>query len=152
MNHQAANHYLRTRVLTATPEQLQMMLYDGAVAFCEQAKAALIEKNFEPSYNLICRVQKIVLELTCTLKHDVAPEICSKLAALYNFAYRKLIEANIEHKVESLEDAVTILKYQRETWSLLMDQLGKQKAAVAARTLDLPAPSARMEASISVQG
>ena len=152
MNNQAANHYLRTRVLTATPEQLQMMLYDGAVAFCEQARAALLERNFEQSYNLICRVQKIVLELTCTLKHDVAPEICSKLAALYNFAYRKLVEANIEHKLESLEDAITILKYQRETWSMLMDQLGKQKAAVAARTLDLPAPSARMEASISVQG
>ena len=152
MNNQAANQYLRTRILTATPEQLHMMLYDGAVSFCEQARAALVEKNYEQSYNLICRVQKIVLELTCTLKHEVTPEMCSKLAALYNYAYRKLIEANIEHKLESLEDAIHILKYRRETWSLLMEHLGKQKAAVAARTLDLPAPNARMEASISVQG
>lgn len=152
MNQQAANHYLRTRVLTATPEQLQMMLYDGAVSFCEQARAALAEKNYEQSYNLISRVQRIVLELTCTLKHEVAPELCSKLAGLYNYAYRKLVEANIEHDGESLEAAIQILKYQRETWSLLLDQLGKQKAAVAARGLDLPAPNARMEASISIQG
>src|SRR5882724_301008 len=98
MTGQAANSYLRTKVLTATPEQLQMMLYDGALRFCEQARAALVEKNYEQSYNLISRVQKILMEMICSLKHDVSPDLCGKLAALYNYAYRKLIEANIDHK------------------------------------------------------
>jgi len=152
MNAQAANNYIRTKVLTATPEQLQMMLYDGAVRFCEQARAALVEKNWEQSYNLISRAQKIVVELSCSLKRDVSPELCAKLAALYNFAYRKLIEANIEHRVESIDEALGVLRYQRETWAMLLDRLGKQKAAVVANKLDLPAPNERMEASISVQG
>ena len=152
MNQQAANHYLRTKVLTATPEQLQLMLYDGAIRFAEQAKVALEKKNYEQSYNALSRAQKIIAELCSSLKHDVAPELCGKLAALYNFIYRKLVEANIEHKIASLEEALGILKYQRETWVLLLDRLGKTKAGAVATKLDMPAPSQRMEASISMQG
>lgn len=152
MNGQAANNYLRTKVLTATPEQLQMMLYDGAIRFAEQARVAIQEKNWEQTYNLISRVQKIVIEMSCSLKHDIYPELCGKLSSLYNYAYRKLVEANIEHKVESLDEALNVLRYQRDTWGMLLEKLGKEKAAAAAKNLDMPAPSARMEASISLQG
>ncbi|MCC7349458.1 MAG: flagellar export chaperone FliS [Phycisphaerales bacterium] len=152
MNPQASQQYLRTRILTATPEQLQLMLYDGAIRFGEQARAALADNNFEQAYNLISRVQKIITEMSCTLKHDVSPELCGKLSALYNFAYKKLIEANIDHKIESLDEALNVLRYQRQTWALLLDQLGKQKAAAAATRMEMPAPSERMEASISMQG
>jgi len=148
----AQQNYLRTKVLTATPEQLQLMLYDGAIRFAEQAKVALLNKNYEESYRLISRVQKILTELSCSLKHDVAPEICGKLASLYGYVYRKLIEANIDHTVESMQEALGILHYQRETWVLLLEQLGKHKAGAAANKLDVPPPDARMEASISMQG
>jgi flagellar protein FliS len=149
-NPQAAQNYLRTKVMTATPEQLQMMLYDGAIRFGEQGKIALQAKDFEKSYTMISKVQKILTEMTGSLKHDVHPELCGKLAALYNFAYRKLIEANIDHKVESIDEALDVLKFQRETWALLMDQLGKSKAGAAATKIAMPAPSSRMEASIKL--
>jgi flagellar protein FliS len=152
MNPQAAQQYLRTKVLTATPEQLQLMLYDGAIRFGQQARVALAGQNYELSYQLICRVQRILAELTASLKHDLAPDLCGKLAALYNYAYRRLIDANLDHQVEPLDDAMKVLEYQRQTWALLLEQLGRQKAAVAATKLDLPAPSERMEASISMQG
>lgn len=150
MNPQAAQNYLRTKVLTATPEQLQLMLYDGALRFGEQARAALEKKDYETSYQMISRVQKIITEMNSSLKHDIAPDLCGKLAALYNFVYRKLVEANIEHKVESLDEALNILRYQRETWAMLLDQLGKTKAAAVANRLDMPAPDSRMEASIRI--
>ena len=152
MNANVAQNYLRTKVLTATPEQLQLMLYDGALRFGEQARVALQERRFEDSYKLISRTQKIITELSITLKHDVSPELCSKLAALYTFVYKKLIEANIDHEVSAMDEALSILRYQRETWAMLLDQLGKKKAAAAAQRLDMPAPDARMEASISMQG
>src|SRR3954451_2590353 len=110
-NPNAAQSYLRTKVMTATPEQLQMMLYDGALRFGEQARVALEARDFEKSYTMISKVQKILTEMTGSLKHDVYPELCGKLAALYNFAYRKLIEANIDHKVESLTEALDVLKF-----------------------------------------
>jgi flagellar secretion chaperone FliS len=152
MNPQGAQNYLRTQVLTATPEQLQMMLYDGAIRFAEQARPALAAKNWEASYNAISRSQKIITELTSSLRHDIAPELCGRLASIYNFIYKKLVEANVEHKPEALDEAIKILKFQRETWEMLLKQLGRQKAAEAARKLDVPAPDARMEASISMQG
>jgi flagellar protein FliS len=152
MNPQVAQNYLRTKVLTATPEQLQLMLFDGALRFGQQARVALENKNYDQSFRLISQTQKIVNELRCALKHDVAPQLCDKLAALYNYAYRKLIEATIQHRIESLDEALNVLKYQRETWVMLLDQLAKQKAGQAAQRIDIPTPDARMEATISMQG
>ena len=149
-NPQAAQNYFRTKVLTATPEQLQLMLYDGAIRFGEQGRAALEAKNYEQSYTMIARAQKIIAEMQSSLKHDIAPELCARMAALYNYIYRKLTQANIEHLLAPLEEALGLLRYQRETWAMLMDQLGKTKAAAVASTLDLPAPDARMEASLRI--
>ena len=152
MNPHVAQNYLKTRVMTATPEQLQMMLYDGAIRFAEQARPALLKKDWETTYRTISKAQKIIAEMTSTLKHDTAPDLCGRLASLYNYVYRKLIEASVDHTIESLDEALRILRYQRETWAMLMDHLGKQKAASAARNLDIPAPNSKMEASISFQG
>jgi flagellar protein FliS len=152
MNQQAAQKYLQTKVRTATPEQLQMMLFDGVLCFCEQAKIALEKKNYEQSHLALTKAQAIVNQLICSLRAEVLPELCQKLKGLYTFAYRRLVEANLNHKLESLEEATRVLKYQRQTWVLLMDQLGKQKAAAAASKLDIPSPDSRMEASISTQG
>jgi flagellar protein FliS len=152
MNPQAAQSYLRTKVLTATPEQLQLMLFDGAIRFAEQARMALEKKNFEQSYNLLMRAQKIVQELQGALKPEVAPELCNNLAALYSFVYRRLVDANLHQNISSLDEALGILKHQRETWIMLLDKLGKQKASQAAQSFDAPAPDPRMEASISMRG
>ncbi len=84
MNANASQNYLRTKVLTATPEQLQLMLYDGALRFGDQARLALQERRFEDSYRLISNVQKIITELSVTLKHDVAPRTLRQtLSPLY---------------------------------------------------------------------
>ena len=152
MNPQAAQNYLKTRVMTATPEQLQMMLYDGAIRFCEQAAPAIEKKDWEATYHTLSRAQNIVTELISSLRHDLQPDLCKKLAGLYTFIHRKLVEASTQHKMESLNDALRLLRYQRQSWAMLMEQLGKEKAATAARRIDIPAPSSRMEASISVQG
>jgi len=147
---QAAQNYLRTRVMTATPEQLQMMLYDGALRFAQAAKIALTEKNYEQSYHNITRVQKILSELICTLKHNVYPELCDRLTALYQYAYKQLMQASMKHNMAAMDEALNVLTFQRETWSMLLQQLGKQKAGIAAQSIPMPAPDSRMEASISM--
>lgn len=152
MNPQAAQNYLKTRVLTATPEQLQMMLFDGAIRYGEQARVALENQDWENSHNSISRVQKIVTELIGSLRHAVNPDLCGKLASLYNYAYRKLVEANMQHSLEALDEGMSVLRYQRETWAMLLDQLSKQKAAVHASKIDMPAPNAQMESSLRMTG
>ena len=152
MNPQAAQTYLKTKVLTATPEQLQMMLFDAAIRSCEQARVALQAKDYEKSFQALSKAQAIVNQLLCALKSDVAPDLCKKLRSLYTFAYRRLVDANLNHRIEPLEEAMNVLKYQRETWAMLMQQLAQKKAGAAASSLDIPAPDPRMEASISMQG
>jgi flagellar protein FliS len=148
----SAANYLKTRVMTATPEQLQMMLYDGAIRFCEQAVPAIAKKDWETTYHTLSKAQRIVTELITSLRPEIQPDLCKKLAGLYTYIHRKLVEASTRHTPESLEEALRLLKFQRETWAMLMEQIGKQKAATVARRLDIPAPNARMEASICVQG
>lgn len=152
MNPQAAQKYLRTKVLTATAEQLQMMLFDGAVRNCEQARAALQSKNYQVSHQALCGAQAIINQLIATLKPGVNEDLCKNLRSLYVYAYKQLVDANLNHKIESLDEALKVLKYQRQTWMMLLEQLAKQKAAAAATQLDIPAPDAKMEASISLQG
>ena len=136
MSKQATGQYLRTQVLTAPPEQLHLMLYDGAIRFAEQGKAGLLEKDYEKTFNGISRAQRIVIELLNGLRQDVAPEICQQQAALYNFIYRRLMEANLEKNAAKLDDALEILRHQRQTWVLLMKKLTEQKGPDAATTSD----------------
>ena len=152
MDPKAAEKYLRTKVLTATAEQLQMMLFDGGIRCCEQARIALQNKDYEKSFQSLSKAQAIVNQLLCALKPDQSPDLCNKLKGLYTFAYRRLVDANLNHRIESLDEALGVLKFQRETWAMLMQQLSKDKAASAAASLDIPGPDARMEASISMQG
>ena len=148
MTNPAAQSYLKMRVMTATPEQLQLMLYDGALRFAEQARAGLRERNYEQSYTNIVRVQKILTELTASLKPDVDPDLCRNLSALYTYVYKRLIAANVDHDPAALDESIELLRYQRETWAMLLDKLGKDRAATAARKLDMPEPDRRMEGAI----
>lgn len=150
MNPNGANEYLRAKVLTATPEQLQLMLYDGAVRFAEKGRNALLAKNYDQSFHNLTKAEKILLELNCSLKHDLAPDLCRNLSAIYMFCYRRLVEANTSRTIEPVDEVLGILRYQRETWALLMQQLGKQKAGMAAVKLNMPEPSAAMEQSIRI--
>jgi len=131
--------YLRTKVLTASPEELHLMLYDGAIRFSEEAKSGLESGNLEQAHDALGRAQNIVLEMSSGLDHEVNPELCAKMSSLYNFIYRRLVEANLKREIPPIDDALKILNYQRETWVLLMQKLfqerqGQTVAAVAQPT------------------
>jgi flagellar protein FliS len=117
------NPYLKTKIMTASREELRLMLYDGAIKFCHQAKAALADKRLEDSYHNLMRAQKIVLELSTSLNHKVDPELCERLAALYTWIYRLLVDANLERDGSKVDEALQLLSYERETWVLLMKKL-----------------------------
>ncbi|MBN2064732.1 MAG: flagellar export chaperone FliS [Sedimentisphaerales bacterium] len=124
MNYAAnTNEYLRTKVMTASPEQLTMMLYDGVVRFSEQAREAILNKDYENSYKLIVKAQNIVSEFMSTLKDEYDPDIAGKMRALYMFCYRQLVEANLRRDIEKLDSAIKILRHMRETWSMLLEKL-----------------------------
>jgi flagellar protein FliS len=119
--------YLRHAVLTATPEQLQLMLYDGAIRFCLQAREALGRKDFEAVNDRLTRAQNIILEMKSGLNYEINDELCRRIASIYNFLYRKLIDANIRHDTHEIDDALRVLRVERETWRLLVDKVGRAR-------------------------
>jgi len=121
------SEYLKTKVMTASPEQLQLMLYDGAIRFCEQARRSIEAKDIEGSYTALTKAENIVLELRNGLRDEVAPEICTKMRALYLYCYEQLVKANLKRQTPFVDDALKILQHLRETWVMVMDKVQNEK-------------------------
>lgn len=124
--------YLRNTVLQATPEQLQLLLYDGALRFASQGREALERKDYEASYEKLSRSQAIVLEMEAGLRPEVNRKLCEQMSSLHNFVYRKLVQATVQRDVSPLDDAVKILRQMRETWVLLLEKVNVTRAELAA--------------------
>ncbi|QQE11376.1 flagellar export chaperone FliS [Planctomycetota bacterium] len=131
MNQAGPNPYLRTKVLTASSEDLRLLLFDGVIRFCNQAKKAITEGDFETSYSNIVKAQKIVQELSNSLNHKVQPEVTEKMASLYNYLYRRLVDANMSRNAEALDETIKLIQYERETWQLLIKKVNPQTTAAA---------------------
>ncbi|MEM8739129.1 MAG: flagellar export chaperone FliS [Planctomycetota bacterium] len=150
MSKPAPNPYLRTKIMTANAEELRLLLYDGCLKFSRQAKHELTQDkpDFEAVYENFMRAQKIVLELSTSLNHQVAPELCEKLSALYTYIYRLLVDANMERDPAKVDEALELLGYERQTWQLYMqrsaEMLGQPGAAPA-----VPGPQQTALSSLS---
>ncbi len=116
--------YQQNTVNTATPGELTLMLYNGAIKFVKQAKLAIEKKDVEDANNKICRVQDILAELMSSLKMEI--EISKNLFALYQYMNSRLIDANIQKNVAILEEVEGMLTEIRDTWQEVI-KLNKQQ-------------------------
>lgn len=132
------NPYLKTKVMTASPEELRLMLYDGALKFCRQARDAVENAEIENTHDNLVRAQKIVMELSNSLRHDMAPELCERLSALYNFIYRRLVDANINKDTAAIDEAVELIEYERETWQMLIAKVKQEDTQPPAAATPTP--------------
>jgi len=146
----APNQYLKTKVLTASPAELRLLLLDGALRFARQGREGLAQKDYEASYEGISRCQQFVLELISALRPSVAPELCSRLSGLYTFLFTRLMAASSEKDPQILDEVIGLLEYERETWVMAMDRLSRE-AAPAAREASA-AEAGRSGVRLSVRG
>lgn len=118
--------YLRNKVLMATPEELTLLLYDGAIKFVNKAITAIGKQDIEGAHNNIMKAQKIVDEFRSTLnfKYPVAKDF----DAVYEYIHRRLVEANIKKDTEILEECLEHLRTMRDTWKEIMEQNRAAKA------------------------
>lgn len=152
----ASDAYLRNAVLTATPEQLHLMLYDGAIRFTRQGIEGMDSHNWELAFEGISRAQKIMVEMLGALNYDVDRALCNRMAGLYNFIYRKLVESGLTRAPAPAREALKLLEYQRETWVMLIEKLHQGRTATAppAAQPTAPAPESldATYGALSVQG
>jgi flagellar protein FliS len=113
--------YRDSAVLTASPEQLVVMLYDGAARFLRQAQVAMGEGAWLHSFEKLGRGEAILDELLATLNMDTG-EIAERLQAIYVFCKRTLIEARIERSAEKIGQVIGLITDLRGAWATLAEQ------------------------------
>ena len=145
------NAYLRDAVLTATPEQLQLMLYDGAIRNATQGREALEQRNYESAYQKLTRAQHIILEMLNGLRYEVNEELCRRVASIYNFLYRKLVDASVQRDVKAIDDALRVLRIERETWQLLVDKVAQAREQGEIPAISITRPTTTDGASVRVE-
>ena len=143
MSSSARDSYLETEVMTATPQKLQFMLLDAAVRAIQKAKQLWAADRDEEACETLIRAQQIMSELLCGLNQEVDSALAKKVAAIYLFVFRNLMDANQRKDVEKLDGALAVLEIERETWRRVCEKLGSSKAAADSGSRDaLQHPSA----------
>ncbi len=155
INHYQQNQYQQNAIMTASQEQILLMLYDGAIRFCKQAIAANEANNLQEKLGRISKVFAIVTEFSDSLNHAVGGNIAADLDALYQFMLRELGKARKDESGKHLKVVLDLLTDLRETWGEAVEiyrheQAGAIHAAQAASPLQNAVP--KMIKRISAAG
>lgn len=110
--------YNNSKVLTASPGELTLMLYEGAIKFCNIAMAAVEQKDIEKAHIHITKVERIIDYLRQTL--DMNYPVAQDFERIYSYLSQRLVEANIKKDAEILEEVNGHLRSVRDTWKEVM--------------------------------
>ena len=137
MSPNSPRKYLETQILTASREQLLLLLYDGAIRFAEKGRDAVLAKEPAEAHDQLVRAQRIVIELWCALNPEADPELSKNLGGLYSFAYLRLVHANVQRDAKAADEALGILRTLREAWGEAVARIQSGTAPSAVPSLQL---------------
>jgi flagellar secretion chaperone FliS len=123
-----SSSYLESKVLTAPPHRLHLMLIEGAIRFGRQADEALRQGDEVAAAGPLLRVLDIIGELLAGVRENKSG-LTLKIAELYLFLFRRVSEAKIHADAVALGEALRLLEFERQTWQQLCDKLGGDAAA-----------------------
>lgn len=135
-----ANAYARTyrtnAVVTASPGQLVLMLFDGALKAMALARHAFEQPEDEPRrietiHQQLQKAQVILAELQGGLNFEVGGEFAQTMNRLYEYHQRRLLEANLRKQVEPVIEVERLVQELRDAWAQMLTQ--RPEPAVAAR-------------------
>ena len=118
------DQYVENTVMTATPEELTLMLYDGAIKFENKAAAYMETNEIEKAHNAIIRAQDIFTELMHTLNMDY--DLSQNLHSLYDFIRSSLTQANVKKDAGLLKEMLSLTRELRDTWAEAMKLAKKE--------------------------
>ena len=110
--------YQKSKILTASPAELTLMLYDGAIKFGNIAKSGMEEKDIQKAHTNVVKVQKIIEEFRNTLDHKYP--IADELDNVYAYLLERLVEANVKKDPAIMEEVIGHLRSMRDTWAEVM--------------------------------
>lgn len=123
-NKQGYAAYETNRIMTASPAELTLMLYEGAIKFCNIAIVAIEKNDIEKAHNNIMKVENIIEEFQATLDHKYP--VAEDFNNVYNYLNQRLFTANVKKDKDILEEVLKHLRTMRDTWKEVMKQAAKQ--------------------------
>lgn len=115
-NANALNTYQHNSVNTASRERLLLMLFDGLIKFINQGIIGIEEKVIYKANTNLTKAQSIILELIASLDMEVGGEISKSLSVLYDYMYRRLIDANIKKDAAIAKEVLGFAEELKETF------------------------------------
>ncbi|AJY74510.1 flagellar export chaperone FliS [Paenibacillus beijingensis] len=106
--------YQQLSAQTATPIQLVLMLYDGAIRFTKQGISGIETKQYEHANEYLCKAESVIHELTAAL--DFNYPISKDLARIYEYLLYQLIQANIKKEARIATEVLGLLQELRDAW------------------------------------
>ncbi|WP_010631898.1 flagellar export chaperone FliS [Sporolactobacillus vineae] len=114
MPNNAYKVYQQNSVLTATPGELTLLLFNGCLKFIRQGRGAILNKNYEQKNKVIQKAQAIITELMVSL--DSKQPVAKDMMSLYDYIHRRLIEANVKNDITILDEVEKLVADFRDTW------------------------------------
>lgn len=123
------NQYLRSKIMTASKAELTLMLYDGAIKFCNIAIMCIEKKDVPGANTNIKKTEAIIDEFLSTL--DEKYSVSQDFKTVYEYLHRRLVEANLKKDPEILEEVLGHLRVMRETWKEVMRTANKSAEEIS---------------------
>ncbi|TDT50616.1 flagellar export chaperone FliS [Fonticella tunisiensis] len=124
-NANALNAYQQNSVNTASREKLLLMLYDGLVKFIKLGISGIEERDIQKSNTNLIKAQNILLELMATLNMKIGGELSKSLMLLYDYMYRRLIEANVKKDPEIAKEILGYAEELKDAFEKAYQQIKK---------------------------
>lgn len=110
--------YQNSKIMTASPAELTLMLYDGAIKFCNIAVVAIEKNDISGAHNNIMKTERIIQEFKASLDHKYP--VAKDFENVYNYLLSRLKEANVKKDTEIMEEVLKHLRTMRDTWKEVM--------------------------------
>ena len=114
----AYSQYNNSKILTASPAELTLMLYEGAIKFCNIAIMGIEQNDIMKAHTNIVKAENIIQEFRATLNHKYP--VAEDFEKVYSYIYDRLVEANIKKDTEILKKVLEHLRGMRDTWKEVM--------------------------------
>ena len=123
------DQYLRSKIMTASKAELTLMLYDGAIKFCNMAKLCIEKKDIPGANTNIKKSEAIIEEFLATLDHKYP--VSEDFEKVYNYLHERLVQANLKKDPEILDEVLEHLRTMRDTWKEVMRAANAPQAALS---------------------
>jgi flagellar protein FliS len=143
--------YINDEILNADPLKLVQLMYQGTIDAVTSARASLARRDVKARSGSITKAILILTELSSSLNHEKGGELSARLAALYDYMQRRLLEANQKQEDAPLAEVAQLLQTLFEAWESIGTTAVTEAAAPQGALAEVALPAVRRRAYTEVE-